>query len=88
MQFDPRFPAVLLLNVRYVIAQANGCPTTDLACHDIMNSSQCIEQLILDGSKTTITKEAMVKCVEYEGTASTLPGSVKVRFHQQVRGSQ
>ena len=76
--------AVLLLNIRYAIAQVNGCPTSDLACHDIMNSSQCIAQLITDGSKTAITKEAMVKCVEYEGTASSLPGAVKVRLHQDV----
>lgn len=59
------------------IAQINGCPSTDLACHDIMNSSQCIEQLVLESSGP-VTKEAMVKCVEHEGTASNLPGAVKV----------
>ena len=81
MRINFRFLAVLLLNIRYAIAQVDGCPTNDLACHDIMNSSQCIAQLISDGSKTAITKEAMVRCVEYEGTASSLPGAVKVRLH-------
>jgi hypothetical protein len=77
MHLDLRFLAVLTLSLRHVIAQANGCPTTDLACHDIINSSQCIEQQVLEGNGT-VTKAGMIKCVEYEGTASSLPGAVKV----------
>ena len=69
--------AVLSLTVRYAGAQINDCQTTDLACHDIMNSSQCIEQVILEKS-APVTKAALVKCVEHEGTASSLPGAVKV----------
>lgn len=59
------------------LTQGNQCPDTELACHDIMNSSQCIGQLVLEGSKSP-TREAMIKCVEHEGTASNLPGAVKV----------
>jgi len=57
----------------------DGCPKNELACHDIMNSSQCIEQLILENS-APLTKENLVKCVEHEGTASTLPGGTKVSY--------
>ena len=84
MRTNSRFLPLVFFHIHYAIAQVNGCPTTDLACHDIINSSQCIEQLIIEGSKTAITKEAMVKCVEYEGTASSLPGAAKVRLHQCV----
>lgn len=55
----------------------DGCPKDELACHDIMNSSQCIEQLVIE-KLSPLTREAMVKCVEHEGTASNLPGAVKV----------
>lgn len=55
----------------------DGCPKNELACHDIMNSSQCIEQIILENS-APLTKENLVKCVEHEGTASNLPGGTKV----------
>ncbi|KXX82739.1 hypothetical protein MMYC01_200872 [Madurella mycetomatis] len=55
----------------------DGCPKDELACHDIMNSSQCIEQLVLEGL-SPLTEEAMLKCVEHEGTASNLPGAAKV----------
>lgn len=70
----------LSLRFHHAVAQANGCPTTDLACHDIINSSQCIEQVVLEGSIGSASKEALIKCVEYEGTASNLPGATKV-FH-------
>ncbi len=53
------------------------CPQTDLACHDIMNSSQCIANVVIE-ARTPPTKEAFIKCVEHEGTASNLPGAQKV----------
>ncbi|KAF2729402.1 hypothetical protein EJ04DRAFT_589061 [Polyplosphaeria fusca] len=56
----------------------DGCPKDDYACLDVINSSQCIAQLVLD-HPANVTKEAMVKCVEYEGTATNLPGATKVR---------
>jgi len=52
-----------------------GCPTTELACHDIMNSSQCIANAV--DSQQAPTKAALVACVEHEGTASSLPGAAK-----------
>jgi hypothetical protein len=55
--------------------EVDQCPHTELACHDIMNSSQCIAQVALN---EPVSKEAMIKCVEHEGTASTLPGAAKV----------
>ncbi len=75
LRFDPL--AIFCLSLQLVAAQINDCQTTDLACHDIMNSSQCIEQVILEKTDP-VTKEALVKCVEHEGTASNLPGAVKV----------
>jgi len=53
------------------------CPKNDYACLDVINSSQCIEQLVLE-HLAPLTKDAMVKCVEYEGVASSLPGATKV----------
>lgn len=57
-------------------SEANPCPGTDLACHDIMDSSQCIAQLVLQSNQPP-TNEAMIKCVEHEGAASSLPGAAK-----------
>ncbi|KAK3324511.1 hypothetical protein B0T19DRAFT_231586 [Cercophora scortea] len=53
------------------------CPLSDLACHDVIDSSQCIEQLVLEHN-APITKAALVKCVEYDGAASKLPGATKL----------
>lgn len=68
----------VLLGAYGVIAdEIDQCPDTELACHDIMNSSQCIAQVALNGDGP-VSKEAMIKCVEYEGTSSNLPGAAKV----------
>ncbi|KAK4228094.1 hypothetical protein QBC38DRAFT_362703 [Podospora fimiseda] len=56
--------------------QQNGCPSTELACHDIMNSSQCIANVV--DNRVRNAKEALIECVEHEGTASNLPGAAKV----------
>lgn len=53
------------------------CPKNEYACLDVINSSQCIEQLIIE-RLAPVTKEALVKCVEYEGTVTNLPGATKV----------
>ncbi|KAK0717770.1 hypothetical protein B0T26DRAFT_645189 [Lasiosphaeria miniovina] len=55
----------------------DGCPKDEIACHDIINGSQCLEQLIIEHN-APLTKEAMIKCVVHEGTASSLPGGTKV----------
>jgi len=52
------------------------CPKLNLACLDVINSSQCIEMLVL--GNRNVTRDAMVKCVDTEGAASGLPGSTKV----------
>lgn len=67
-----------IASMRVSAKEVDGCPKDELACHDIMNGSQCIEQLVIE-KQSELTKEAMVKCVEHEGTASTLPGATKVR---------
>jgi hypothetical protein len=56
---------------------SDGCPKNEYACLDVMNSSQCLAQLILDG-RAPVTAKAMVKCVETEGPASSLTGAAKV----------
>lgn len=58
-------------------AVQDACPKTEYACLDVINSSQCIEQLILE-KQAPVTREAMIKCVEYEGTVTTIPGATKV----------
>jgi hypothetical protein len=60
-------------------AVQDQCPKSEYACLDVINSSQCIEQLVLE-KQAPATKEALIKCVEYEGTVTTLPGATKVRF--------
>ncbi|KAF2475958.1 uncharacterized protein BDR25DRAFT_350245 [Lindgomyces ingoldianus] len=57
-------------------AVQDKCPKTEYACLDVINSSQCIEQLVIE-RLAPVTKEAMVKCVEYEGTVTNLPGATK-----------
>ncbi|CZR50335.1 uncharacterized protein PAC_00207 [Phialocephala subalpina] len=54
----------------------DGCPKGSYECLDVINSSQCIEQIVLE-HQSNITKAAMVKCVETEGVASNLPGATK-----------
>ncbi|KAF2194022.1 hypothetical protein K469DRAFT_548037 [Zopfia rhizophila CBS 207.26] len=58
-------------------AVQDKCPKTEYACLDVINSSQCIEQLVIE-HLAPVTKDAMVKCVEYEGSATNLPGATKV----------
>ena len=55
----------------------DGCPKGDYACLDVMNSSQCIEQIILE-HLSPVTKEGLIRCVEFEGMSSNLPGAAKV----------
>ncbi|KAK3312194.1 hypothetical protein B0H66DRAFT_608471 [Apodospora peruviana] len=64
--------------VGMAIAQTlkDECPKDEIACLDIINSSQCIEQVILE-NRPPLTKDNLLKCVEYEGVASNLPGAAK-----------
>ena len=59
----------------------DGCPKDEYACIDIINSSQCISQLVIQ-QLSPVTKEALVKCIEYEGTVTTMPGASKVRSNE------
>lgn len=56
----------------------DGCPKDEYACLDVINSSQCLEQLVIE-KLAPPTKEALAKCVEYEGTVTRIPGASKVR---------
>jgi hypothetical protein len=60
------------------------CPKNEYACLDVINSSQCIEQLVIEHLRP-LTKEAMVKCVEYEGVSSNLPGATKVSLKNRKK---
>lgn len=73
----------LLFTLVGVKALEDGCPKGEIACLDVMNSSQCIEQLILENS-APVTKEALVKCVVNEGSASDLPGGTKVSLRWSI----
>jgi len=70
---------IILIGTKAANAQSvqDGCPKGDYACLDVINSSQCIEQLILEHLRP-VTKDALVSCVEFEGMSSNLPGATKV----------
>lgn len=59
------------------VAAQDLCPKDEYACLDTINSSQCLAQLVIQ-QMSPLTKENMVKCVETEGVASSLPGAQKV----------
>ncbi|KAK0612176.1 hypothetical protein B0T14DRAFT_342344 [Immersiella caudata] len=60
-------------------AKADGCPKDEVACHDVMNGSQCLAQVVND-NRPPISAEALASCVQHEGTASNLPGAQKVSY--------
>jgi hypothetical protein len=68
-------------------ATADGCPKNEIACHDVMNGSQCLAQIVMD-NRPPISAEALAKCVEHEGTASNLPGATKVSFRTEKKGAK
>jgi len=70
---------VLFVSLTGVHAQVkDGCPKNEIACLDIINSSQCIEQLVF-GPSANITQDAMIQCVVTPGVSSSnLPGATKV----------
>jgi hypothetical protein len=59
----------------------DACPKHEYACLDVINSSQCIEQLVIE-KLAPATREALAKCVEYEGTVTKMPGAAKVRSQE------
>lgn len=78
MRFEP-----YILSLCFVVASAaaqnitDGCPKGSLACMDVINSSQCIEQIIIE-KRSPVTADALVKCVVFEGASSNLTGAGKV----------
>lgn len=50
------------------------CPTDNLACHDVINSSLCLSQQATRNG----TAEQMAACVQYDNGMSTLPGKTKL----------
>ncbi|KAK4213400.1 hypothetical protein QBC37DRAFT_400589 [Rhypophila decipiens] len=67
------FALVAIVNAQ---AAVDKCPKDEIACLDIINSSQCIANVIIDG-RPPLTKANLAMCVEHEGTASSLPGAEK-----------
>ncbi|KAK3990818.1 hypothetical protein QBC44DRAFT_368794 [Cladorrhinum sp. PSN332] len=76
------FWLTVVVGARPQDSQQDGCPNTELACHDIMNSSQCIANVV--DNRVANPKEALIKCVEHEGTASNLPGAAKVSRSKNI----
>lgn len=66
----------LLLALMGVQAEEK-CPTDNLACHDVINSSLCLSQQ----ASRNGTVESMAACVQYDNGMSTLPGKTKVSIH-------
>ena len=73
--------AALCLALTGANAQAanpqSKCDTRDYACHDVINSSQCIAGIAMD-KKNPPTREAMAKCLDTEGSSSPLSGAARV----------
>ena len=67
----------------FVLSSANaqikdGCPKDQVACLDIINSSQCIEQVIIEHQQN-VTRENLINCIDIPGVSSSnLPGATKV----------
>lgn len=77
----------LLFATPTVIAQnqtRDGCPKDEYACLDVINSSQCLEQLVIE-KLAPATPEALANCVEYEGTVTRIPGGTKVRPNKNFK---
>lgn len=78
--------ALFLLIIAGTITAQNqtrdGCPKDEYACIDVMNASQCIEQLVIE-KLSPATKEALAKCVEYEGTVTEISGASKVTLEER-----
>jgi hypothetical protein len=72
------YPLLALTTLLFLAAAQDPCPKDDYACLDIINSSQCLEQVIIE-KLSPLTKENMIKCVDTEGVASSLHGAQKVR---------
>jgi hypothetical protein len=72
-----------LLTLCFAFAGVNAqeaqdkCPKNEYACLDVINSSQCISQLVIQ-RLSPLTREAMIKCVDTEDVASNLPAATKV----------
>ena len=85
-----RFSTSLLAFFAVIVANAqikDGCPKNQVACLDIINSSQCIEQVIIEHQQN-LTRENLVNCVDTPGVSSSdLPGATKVSYvrHGEIR---
>ena len=71
------FAIIALASALVIKAEQDLCPKDEYACLDIINSSQCLAQIVLQKT-APLTKENLVKCIDYEGVASTLPPAQKV----------
>jgi hypothetical protein len=62
----------------------DGCPKDNIACLDIINSSQCIEQPVIEHD-SPLNATALANWVDTPGVSSSpLPGAVKVRKLEDV----
>jgi hypothetical protein len=62
----------------------DGCPKLNVACLDIINSSQCIEQLVLN-NPANVTRAGLIECVDTPGVSSSdLPGATKVSSDKSI----
>ncbi|KAF2441693.1 hypothetical protein P171DRAFT_488140 [Karstenula rhodostoma CBS 690.94] len=75
---------VALFSLAATATAQDLCPKDEYACLDIINSSQCLAQLVIQPTSPP-TKENMIKCVETEGVASSLPGAQKGDVSAAVR---
>lgn len=82
MRFEANLSAlcIALLGAQALVIE-DGCPKDEYACIDVINSSQCIEQLAVEHLRP-LTKASLAACVEYEGVVSDLPGGTKVGMTQ------
>jgi hypothetical protein len=74
-----------ILALCFALAGANaqtlvdGCPKGNYDCLDVINSSQCLEQLIIE-KNAPLTQANMAKCVEFYDSVTNNTGAYKVSF--------
>ena len=70
-------PFIATLFTFVIAADKDLCPKDEYACLDIINSSQCLAQLVIQKT-APLSRENMIKCIDYEGVASALSPAEKV----------
>jgi len=78
MRLKIKLTIIPLLTLTTAQTLPDACPKSSYDCLDVINSSQCLSLLIFQKA-LPLTKENMVKCVEFYDSATNSTGGDKVR---------